>query len=203
MRANVIMRPGPATVAPNRRPNDVHTRSRTWVVAATTRRPNHQTMWTLVAWPEQPTCRRATASKSESPRQGAPQPRSPPLSTGLFRELNPGHLAPEARTMPLDQTAGCEDCSPPWAAPRDREGGAPAANDAAPSNAETRDRTGDLQIFGLTLSQLSYRGCASNTTLASAQGLLRELNPGPLGPKPLDQAAVAHAGGAKDVWHLP
>ena len=24
-------------------------------------------------------------------------------------------------------------------------------------NAETRDRTGDLQIFGLTLSQLSYR----------------------------------------------
>ena len=26
-------------------------------------------------------------------------------------------------------------------------------------NAETRDRTGDLQIFGLTLSQLSYRGC--------------------------------------------
>ena len=28
-------------------------------------------------------------------------------------------------------------------------------------NAETRDRTGDLQIFSLTLSQLSYRGsCA-------------------------------------------
>ena len=25
-------------------------------------------------------------------------------------------------------------------------------------NAETLDRTGDLQIFGLTLSQLSYRG---------------------------------------------
>jgi hypothetical protein len=29
-------------------------------------------------------------------------------------------------------------------------------------NAETRDRTGDLQIFGLTLSQLSYRGYTSN-----------------------------------------
>ena len=30
--------------------------------------------------------------------------------------------------------------------------------------AETRDRTGDLQIFGLTLSQLSYRGvvCVQN-----------------------------------------
>ena len=27
-----------------------------------------------------------------------------------------------------------------------------------PNTAETRDRTGDLQIFGLTLSQLSYRG---------------------------------------------
>ena len=25
-------------------------------------------------------------------------------------------------------------------------------------NAETRDRAGDLQIFSLTLSQLSYRG---------------------------------------------
>ena len=27
-----------------------------------------------------------------------------------------------------------------------------------PENAETRDRTGDLKIFSLTLSQLSYRG---------------------------------------------
>ena len=26
------------------------------------------------------------------------------------------------------------------------------------NHAETRDRTGDLQIFSLTLSQLSYRG---------------------------------------------
>ena len=30
-----------------------------------------------------------------------------------------------------------------------------------PNTAETRDRTGDLQIFGLTLSQLSYRGLVS------------------------------------------
>jgi hypothetical protein len=29
---------------------------------------------------------------------------------------------------------------------------------ALAKNAETRDRTGDLQIFSLTLSQLSYRG---------------------------------------------
>ena len=27
---------------------------------------------------------------------------------GLFRELNPGPLAPEARIIPLDQTARCE-----------------------------------------------------------------------------------------------
>ena len=43
-------------------------------------------------------------------------------------------------------------------------GGALVA-DVAPSNvttyAETRDRTGDLQIFSLTLSQLSYRGYAT------------------------------------------
>ena len=31
-------------------------------------------------------------------------------------------------------------------------------NIASTNNAETRDRTGDLQIFSLTLSQLSYRG---------------------------------------------
>ena len=31
-------------------------------------------------------------------------------------------------------------------------------NQNSTRNAETRDRTGDLQIFGLTLSQLSYRG---------------------------------------------
>ena len=30
------------------------------------------------------------------------------------------------------------------------------------NNAETRDRTGDLQIFSLTLSQLSYRGSVTS-----------------------------------------
>ncbi len=40
--------------------------------------------------------------------------------------------------------------------------GARLANaNATACNAETRDRTGDLQIFGLTLSQLSYRGCCA------------------------------------------
>ena len=33
-----------------------------------------------------------------------------------------------------------------------------AASPGGIGHAETRDRTGDLQIFGLTLSQLSYRG---------------------------------------------
>ena len=34
-------------------------------------------------------------------------------------------------------------------------------------NAETRDRTGDLQIFSLTLSQLSYRGLMMQQTLCT------------------------------------
>ena len=38
---------------------------------------------------------------------------------------------------------------------------------AMDGNAETRDRTGDLQIFGLTLSQLSYRGHTHQFTTAS------------------------------------
>ena len=29
------------------------------------------------------------------------------MAEGLFRELNPGPLAPEARIMPLDQAADC------------------------------------------------------------------------------------------------
>ena len=74
--------------------------------------------------------------------------------------------------------------------------------------AETRDRTGDLQIFSLTLSQLSYRGLTKMPTTPlcdirddtmhvlysiKGKGLLRELSPGPLAPEarimPLDQAA--------------
>ena len=42
-----------------------------------------------------------------------------------------------------------------------RHGEPPRSEEAAigaKRNAETRDRTGDLQIFSLTLSQLSYRG---------------------------------------------
>ena len=33
-------------------------------------------------------------------------------------------------------------------------------------NAETQDRTGDLQIFGLTLSRLSYRGLDARFEIA-------------------------------------
>ena len=43
-----------------------------------------------------------------------------------------------------------------------------------PENAETRDRAGDLQIFSLTLSQLSYRGHASlhdNTVLGAVRAM--------------------------------
>ena len=37
-------------------------------------------------------------------------------------------------------------------------------------DAETRDRTGDLQIFSRTLSQLSYRGLDSTKNTTAAKG---------------------------------
>ena len=49
----------------------------------------------------------------------------------------------------------------------------PPLPSACMQNAETRDRAGDLQIFGLTLSQLSYRGHGQNflqACCALAQG---------------------------------
>ena len=42
--------------------------------------------------------------------------------------------------------------------------------------AETRDRARDLQIFSLTLSQLSYRGCDFSTRQALYQYITAELN---------------------------
>ena len=57
--------------------------------------------------------------------------------------------------------------------------------DFAPGeNAETRDRTGDLQIFGLTLSQLSYRGMLIQSTVVI--GTLLKV----VGSSPLDHAAA-------------
>ena len=41
-------------------------------------------------------------------------------------------------------------------------------------NAETRDRTGDLQIFSLTLSQLSYRGSSKSVGAVFLFARLRE-----------------------------
>ena len=38
--------------------------------------------------------------------------------------------------------------------------------------AETRDRAGDLQIFSLTLSQLSYRGLASVVLAVTLRSLV-------------------------------
>ena len=61
--------------------------------------------------------------------------------------------------------------------------------------ATNADRTRDLQIFSLTLSQLSYAG--------SDGGPFRDSNPGPLPPKgrimPLDQTAAESAGRAAHV----
>ena len=41
-------------------------------------------------------------------------------------------------------------------------------NSGRTQSAETRDRTGDLQIFSLTLSQLSYRGMISMQLLCTS-----------------------------------
>ena len=62
-------------------------------------------------------------------------------------------------------------------------------------NADSRDRTSDLQIFSLTLSQLSYTGdcCADGWDAVTrvgrmekkkkiTKGAMRELNPRPLLP---------------------
>ena len=43
------------------------------------------------------------------------------------------------------------------------------------SDAETRDRTGDLQTFALTLSQLSYRGYISSLPQTSGHGVCSTL----------------------------
>jgi hypothetical protein len=66
---------------------------------------------------------------------------------------NPRPYAYEAHALPLSYTGDSSDRDlfrtsvymPGWP-------------DSASQNAQTRDRTGDLQIFSLTLSQLSYRG---------------------------------------------
>ena len=64
-----------------------------------------------------------------------------------------------------------------------------AINKASGNNcAETRDRTGDLQIFSLTLSQLSYRGM-----FAGAPTILSQANPRKCRSKYVWQQASASA----------
>ena len=70
-------------------------------------------------------------------------------------------LGAENKTHPLGRHPAAASCSPGGELERLRRPRTPKGSDAfepEASNAETRDRTGDLQIFSLTLSQLSYRG---------------------------------------------
>ena len=98
---------------------------------------------------------RLEAKEIRSPRGSSPRAqglRVTLLNAGLFRELNAGPFPPQGRIITLDHPVH------------------PAfqiVNFISKKNfdilhhekyAETRDRTGDLQIFSLTLSQLSYRG---------------------------------------------
>ena len=71
------------------------------------------------------------------------------------------HVARRARSMPLAAGAGAV---PADGIPRGAMRKTPQTRhtEAGPwmdgGHAETRDQTGDFQIFSLTLSQLSYRG---------------------------------------------
>ena len=81
-----------------------------------------------------------------------PAPRPPPA-----RSTRPW---PDSRSARLDRGS---TCAFKGAAPTRGSHGQARGSAALPAQqkqhiAETRDRTGDLQIFSLTLSQLSYRG---------------------------------------------
>ena len=73
-------------------------------------------------------------------RAGPRAPRTPPVSPRSDAQHPRAH--DKWHRLPRRQEARCA-----W----------PAS--AVHLSAETRDRAGDLQIFGLALSQLSYRGC--------------------------------------------
>ena len=92
--------------------------------------------------------------------------------------------------------------------------GSPVIGPREKISAVTRDRTGDLQIFSLTLSQLSYRGLRLNVSYASLfarRGVgvvtaLRKsshhwgLNPGPSAYK-ADALPLSYSGVCADTVH--
>ena len=60
----------------------------------------------------------------------------------------------------------------------------------SPTNAETRDRTGDLQIFSLTLSQLSYRGHCLGQGMTPPRPTAAQPGPKLRGPVGREQSQV-------------
>ena len=78
----------------------------------------------------------------------------------MLHNLRQCDVAPSITAAPINPHSGREAV---------RAGARPAAAASMRIiNAETRDRTGDLQIFSLTLSQLSYRGCCILFPIANA-----------------------------------
>ena len=86
-------------------------------------------------------------------------------------------------------------------APRNLSGSARDRNKTKKNIADSRDRTSDLQIFSLTLSQLSYTGMLSPTRPTHRLGTTRDIIRGgghPLGRTPspsglMDKASVSGA----------
>ena len=112
----------------------------------------------------------------------------------------------------------CGGCGLTSAAPANRDCGtlaqasdleseSPSTSSLLPEgcqNAETRDRTGDLQIFSLTLSQLSYRG-GWTLTWCEPVGPLLALSEGPessrlKGPEQFGKSRIPLAPSKLKLW---
>ena len=84
-----------------------------------------------------------------------PQPHTHTHKAHTQPEIPPGKQDFQSMNIPLCQTQTPRQQRTSW---RLNGGNRNAMQTCIPETAETRDRTGDLQIFGLTPPQLSYRG---------------------------------------------
>ena len=115
---------------------------------------------------------RCARSRVPFPEQPSATP-SHISTTCLFRRHQETSVDPESNQGPSDLQSDAlptELSTAGSAIPPSRNTTPPRAHATDNNLAETRDRTGDLQIFSLTLSQLSYLGrdADSNTTLRAS-----------------------------------
>ena len=139
---------------------------------------------------------RLGASRSEGASCGGPL--DPRACLGCPASVSPGRLTPPppracALARPQMATRGMRWASSGVSKHTGLAPALPAAAGQVPAteanprsgggweHAETQDRTGDLQIFGLTPSQLSYRGCGMTGSgpCSSSDPTLHRLRPCP------------------------